>query len=670
MNYKMVMVIACMLAIGFVLSGCTEQQHSPDDTKQPDDQTPSNVNDFRFPPLDITAPVPKSPVNYEEMKHTLGDIIITYPSHIMSNQLLSLGGDCFIQLENTGSTTQTVYTKPIENIASSSDIPPWNMHFFSFHDTTITLEAGEQQELHYFASLDGEGQFTVDFPFWQASDESDKVSVSVIFYSSNHRPEFPNTAYIYGLVTDASNGKPVVGAEVVGMYYNGREHVWRENTDESGRYVLPAPATVDITSYFADQKLAYNSLGHFVTIQAEGYDYYYIDDIALDREEEYRLDISLQPVEDNVDYAVEWQDSVSEPFGFFWLFVDEDWNKVLATQAKHPPELSMPTSQYVYTINNGDLWSFSTDDECWGGDITSNGEYIALGSHDENLYVVDAETGAQMWSKNCGGMNRKVEFSHDGRMLLSGPVSTGGQRADFGLYTTADGTLEQSFTTDFDWLRSGVFSDDDAYVVVGLAGGFLSMYSTQTGDQIWENYIGEFPLFLAIDDDENIYASGKGRTLFSYNAEGTLRWSYRVPDHTVTSGALSSDGKHLVLGTVGGWVYYLDATTGGVIWRLRLAGEVETIGHNAVSISEDGYNIAIGGGPENYLVVLNTKGTNLFYHSSSLNDDPVLNDKWASIGEGASAGTQKGVMCTVISDDGSQLLAAYGDSTIRYFVKQ
>jgi len=174
-------------------------------------------------------------------------------------------------------------------------------------------------------------------------------------------------------------------------------------------------------------------------------------------------------------------------------------------------------------------------------------------------------------------------------------------------------------------------------------------------------------MFLAIDNKNNTYAAGKARTFFSFDSKGKVRWSYRVPDHTAGTGAISKDGSRVAIGTNGGGGYYLDGSNGKVLWRVKISDV--NVGHNAVSMSTDGKYIVVGGAPNNHLTVFNEKGTKIFEHSADQNPDPILNAKWATIGAGASDGTQRGIMGTYTTD-GTKIIAAYGDNYIRMFVKE
>jgi outer membrane protein assembly factor BamB len=666
---KQSVVVLIIVVITLSLCGCTgPEKNSGDNNPLPGGG--GNNEDFQLPSLTNLAPLPEPPVTGEEKTIVLGNLEFTYYDAIFSDGIFSLGADILIHVKNNGTATDTFYTQRDLDMRAAYQIPNWVMHFFAYQTATITLQPSEEKTLHYFSSNDGSGEFTVNFEFWQQTDQSDKIIAPINITSLTESHTFETTSAIYGYVLDKTTQQPIGNAEVIVNFYNGRETAARETTDAQGRYVASTPSIDDITAYFGGQEITYQSLGFFVTVQKDGYEYYYQDEVSPERGEQLRLDINLTPKETTETYTLDWENNVSDYYGFFWLKIDDDWNYVAASQAKHIPELNKATHFYFFDAKTGEQkWSFPTENECWGFDINQDGTLVAAGCSDGYVYVVNTNDGSLHWKKDSGGMNRFVEFSHDGTLLLTGPAPSGTNTAyDFVLYNVSDGSIVRGFSGYNNWLRNGRFTDDDSKFVVGLSGGYVAMFDTTSGERLWENYVGEFPLFLAIDNQDNTYACGKGRTLFSFDKDGDLRWSYRVPDHTTTAGMITPDGSHVVIGTVGAWVYDFNGATGEVRWRQRITGE--NVCHNAVSVSSGGGYVAIGSGPDNVLTIFNTKGTKIFEHTSTLNPDPILDEKWATIGPTASAGTQKGIMCTVISSDGSTVIAGYGDDYIRSFTKQ
>jgi len=631
---------------------------------------------YPFPAIDVSLPVKLPSQIPENRTLKLGNLQITYPSITTSYPPYTMGTDLLIKVKNTGNSNEAFSITPAKDLVLKK--PNWCLHFFAFHPDSMTIKPGEEKILHYFASNDDAGQFDLNIDFWQ---EKDKVTALVKFYSgTREEANLPLTSIVYGYIRDKNTGKGINGADVSIYLFSGRGS-YRGSTDDAGRYAIAVPSIEDVTAFFGDQKI-YASFNNLITVLANGYEYYYSDNIASKRSEKLKKNIDLSLITKKPTWNMKWEQKVSDYYGFFWLFADDNWKYIVTDQAKHTPQLNNPTNFYLFDALTGkQLWKHPTGNECWGIDITRDGSLVAAGCHDNYIYIINTTDGSLKWQKNFGVMNREVEFSHDGKYLLTGPVSqtaaseeeqakyniTRVNNIDFALFNSADGSIVKEFIGYREALRSSKFSPNDSKFVVGMSSGQTSMIDTVTGTKLWDAYIGEFPMFLAIDNKNNTYAAGKARTFFSFDSKGKVRWSYRVPDHTAGTGAISKDGSRVAIGTNGGWVYYLDGSNGKVLWRVKISDV--NVGHNAVSMSTDGKYIVVGGAPNNHLTVFNEKGTKIFEHSADQNPDPILNAKWATIGAGASDGTQRGIMGTYTTD-GTKIIAAYGDNYIRMFVKE
>lgn len=173
-----------------------------------------------------------------------------------------------------------------------------------------------------------------------------------------------------------------------------------------------------------------------------------------------------------------------------------------------------------------------------------------------------------------------------------------------------------------------------------------------------KNIIGEFPLFFATDENKNVYAWGKSRTLFAFDKDGKLKWKYRIPD---LAGYGAMGGGKIAIATVGGNLYLFD-TNGNLLWQRGIflqrerpnyaKEEAIAVGHNGVAISKDGKLIVVGT-IDNCVVVYNDKGTIVWKYCKQ--PEPNAPDIFP------------GVKNVQISDDKKTIIAAYGDNFIRKF---
>ncbi len=617
---------------------------------------------------DLSNPVMQPRVIGENKTLAVGNIEISYYSVAASYDVISLGVDFFIRARNNGVHNETL------SATLASTPPAFTWQLFFYQNESFTLAPGEEKTLHYFASNDEPGQADLLFDFWQKPDKSDKATANITLFRGSDRDEnLTKSAIVYGRVSDKATGNPVFGADVVVNLFSGRG-AYEAKTDWNGNYAVAVPGVDDIASFLGPASGNYRSLNYSITISYPGYGYLYLGNVSPMRGEKLQVDILLSPFSRSASYALDWESNVSEPYGFFRVAADKDWNYAVAVQAKHSPELNVPSLFFVFDAKTGkQVFSQATQNECWGVSMSSDGKTVAAACSDGYVYALGISAGnvSLKWSARdpTGNMRRWVEISHDGKLVLTGPlVAAPSSRYAFVLLNASTGELVRGFEGDFAWLRNARFSADDSRLVVGGSDGVLEMYETASGKKLWENRIGEFPFVLEMDGNGNTYATGKGRTIYSFDPSGKERWSFRVPDHAPYAGAISADGSKLAFSTMQGWVYYVDTATGGVYWRKRIASN--NAAFNALSMSADGKTIAVGGAPQNLLQVLDDKGNTLFGNTAPANDDPALAQKWAGIGYKASDNTQRGTMGTFMSADGSRILAAYGDDYVREFSRR
>ena len=257
-------------------------------------------------------------------------------------------------------------------------------------------------------------------------------------------------------------------------------------------------------------------------------------------------------------------------------------------------------------------------------------------------------------------MNRWVRFSPDGSVLVIGPMAG----SDVAMVGTATGKILWQSSGMFDWLRNAVWSPDGQRVITGHSGGNIAMF-TGDGELLWRQSIGEFPMMLEIDSQNNSYLAGKNRELVSFDAAGKERWRYRIGNNVVAAGwnNLSEDAGMIVLGTIGGWIQAY-STDGELLWQRRLPGTLQ--GHNALDITPDGEYIVVGSAGEadvaGFVTLFSRDGTVLWETRALDRRDegdityPYEYDH-----------NQRGVITVAISDDGKTIAAGYGDSTLRIF---
>lgn len=641
LNNLILVLAVVLLASGCVSQSPAEYQNLPPPGTPPQEKPVEEGvgEEFMLPSFDASMPLPKAPEG-QWVKKQLGDVEISYFSTSIIRGMTESGADFFITLKNNGSSEATVDFSPVQEL--QKDVPSWNLHFYSLQDPPVKIAAGGEKKLWYFASLDkSTGQFTVNFKLWLGNNES--AIASVVFGSAEEDFRGKETSVIYGYVKDES-GKPVSNARIDAMMNCGR-FGFRGDSDEQGRYMIRVMGMEDIDALYGTRELACDSYDYYISITKDGYEHYFNDHVAPTRKDFARIDIVLERKKEDVSYSLKWEKKVDDSYGFFWVKPSDDWSVFSATQAKHPPELGKPTNFYLFDSQGNVLWKQPTENECWGIDIAGDGSKVVAGCHDGKVYTVD-RSGKLLWSFDEGGMIRSACLSRDGKKILSGAIRK------LYLFDAESGAKTEVPWID-EWFRNCVFYRDDSGFVVGSR--TVAAFDSKT-NKLWQFVIGEFPMFLGADQNKNVFAAGKSRTIFSFDADGNLRWKHRIPDHVVTAGAATPDGSKIALGTVGGMVYLFDGS-GSLLWKraTMVVGEHGTVGHNAVAISADGKRIAVGTAPANCVIVYNERGTTMW--KGCVEPEKISNDLMV------------GVTNVQISGDANKIIAAYGDNYIREFVR-
>ena len=592
----------------------------------------------------------------EEVSVTIGPVTISTTSPVDITKM-EFSTNLYFTARNNGAQKVTLVTDGTPTMPGTVF---W-VHFFWFFDIDgVELEPGEEKILEYMIANEGPGDGLLEFGYsiLETSEEG-TLSVRVRSDVSPHFNELAVSAAVSGKISTGSglSTANLANAEIRLYYYSGRDSIAGQ-IDSQGNYSIDCPAVEELEDAFGSRPLPYSTLGYYLFVDMDGYSLGYRGSIEPHRGETVTVDLTLSPVGTR-SYAKIGELKEVGDHGYWWLLPNADFSSVAAVQARHPAALETPGHIVMTDLNGLELWKVATDDECWGFDISAEGQ-IAASSHLGTIYMLNS-FGNILWTKNMGGMVRDVEFSPDGLFLFTGP--SGSEEIALLDSSTGDEIWSQSGAGMNQWMRNSRCSSDGKRIIVGYSGGRVEMF-TDAGVLLWTTYIGEFPMVFEIDDQYNVYASGKNRELVSFDAVGNLRWRERIPNHVVTAGSdnMSDDGSLIVLGTVGGLAIAIDSS-GVVLWQRPLEG---FRGHNALDVTPDGKWIVIGTageeGRSGTVALFDRNGTKIWSDTSLDRRDtgeiPTLHEYDHN---------QRGAITVAVSDDARYIAAGYGDSTIRIF---
>ncbi len=584
---------------------------------------------------------------------------------------------------NQGSQPLTLDFSSWDEILSTK--PDWLFHFFKFFGygggpASTVLAPGASATLEFYVSKDVSGgqpvQTTLPFTF-QVKETGQQGTLSVTFIGDDQIMQLreTKTSTIAGRVT-SGNSLPVANAlvSVAAFNENLEQHV---RTDADGNFRFGVLSADDMKTIMGPRTLPYASIDYFITVEADGYTMAYQGGLAPGSGQTVTRNVILNARSPLPSYQLVGELATSGKLAYWWIRFAGNGDRVVSVQGQHPPvDPSTPGHIIAVDLTGKELWRIETGQQCWGLDVSSDGNRIAAGCYDGYAYVADLN-GALLYKVHIGSPSvTDVRFSPDGRYLLGDGIGSG--ITGFTVMNAGTGAVVWDSSRDVaagQGPQGGYktrWSADSKRVVAG-SGGPISMFD-DSGKLIWRNNIGVSPLWLEVDEAYNTYAAGKSRELFSWDKDGKLRWRHRLA-HTSNEAwpGISADASIMVVPTFNGllqainsagqllWQRFLpalpDISPQGIAWE-RIFGP----GHNALSLTPDGNLIAVGS--RGYQTLLyDRNGTLVFSHSAAVRSDSQGPDPTV-------IRNYPGVTGISLSPDGKYIAAGYADSVIRIFARQ
>jgi WD40 repeat protein len=398
------------------------------------------------------------------------------------------------------------------------------------------------------------------------------------------KDELSNVEFI---ILDKYSNEEIKDATITALLPSGMEQVQAIYNNE--KYELDIPSNEYLERIKSEYKIDLENTGYFLQISKAGYKNYLKSNFLPKKGEDKRT-LALEPLDKVGNYKLE--ETVKSGYSVWWIKSSANGNYIAASQGAHGQEgIEPPSYSKVLLLSEEGkkIWENEVGGECWGLDISFDGNYIASGCHDGKIYVWN-RSGKKLWeyANENGNQVRWVKFSPDSKYLLSGPVNN--RPEESGIFNVATGELKWSYYTG-DYLREGVFSSDGKTTYFDSANGIIHALNTETGKLKWsgngDHYI-PFMFYLS-ESTKQIYTTGKGLAFTALESDtGKFRWQTSV-DQTITAANTASDGS-IVGVTVGGMIYKLNKI-GEIEWARHYGG----VGHNGVHYTDNGQYILLGG---------------------------------------------------------------------------
>jgi len=234
---------------------------------------------------------------------------------------------------------------------------------------------------------------------------------------------------------------------------------------------------------------------------------------------------------------------------------------------------------------NQTLWTFMTGAGVEFSPAVVNSR-VYVGSDDDNVYALNAATGALVWKYTTGS------YVGSSPAVAGGVVYVGSYDDNVYALNATTGVLVWKYTTGAGiWesspaVANGVVyigSDDDNVYALNAATGAL-VWKYTTGGQVTSSPAVANGVVYIGSDDDNVYALNA--------ATGALVWKYTTGSYVWSSPAVANDT--VLVGSRDYGVYALNATTGALVWKYTTGSYVwssPTFANGVVFVGSDDDNV-------------------------------------------------------------------------------
>ena len=212
----------------------------------------------------------------------------------------------------------------------------------------------------------------------------------------------------------------------------------------------------------------------------------------------------------------------------------------------------------VYALSNeGNLkWQFWTGGEVWSSP-SSDGHTIFVGSDDGKLYALDMD-GKMVWKTNLAGKVRSSSpcVSINAEDLGLPSIYIGTQSGDLYRINKDNGAILWSTNLGSPLLSSP--SSIQSYVLIGSSDGYLNCVRSSTGSVIWRfktaDKVWSSPLLTR---DLKVFVGSLDSHIYHIDiVTGRLIWKF--PTMSMIDSSPSLSGGTLLVGSRDGYLYFFD----------------------------------------------------------------------------------------------------------------
>lgn len=205
------------------------------------------------------------------------------------------------------------------------------------------------------------------------------------------------------------------------------------------------------------------------------------------------------------------------------------------------------------------IWEFQCEDEIRGG-LSLADKTLYLGCYDNNVYALNAETGAFLWKYPTeGGVVSRPAIYEDNLYFGS---------EDFRLHAVfgRNGRLNWTYYTKGP-IRSSPFIAE-GHIFIGSDDGYVHAVNATTGRHAWRADAGAPVRSSPVVNNDLVYVGCETGDFYCLDFSGDIKWRFKAK-RAITSTPVI-DKNVVYFSSVDSTLYALDANSGWVIWRFRL----------------------------------------------------------------------------------------------------
>jgi outer membrane protein assembly factor BamB/tRNA A-37 threonylcarbamoyl transferase component Bud32 len=205
------------------------------------------------------------------------------------------------------------------------------------------------------------------------------------------------------------------------------------------------------------------------------------------------------------------------------------------------------------------VWTFQCEDEIRGS-VNFDSGLIYVGAYDNNLYAINASTGAFTWKfASEGGIVSKPG-------IQDGVVYFGSEDHRLYALSSRSGKLMWTYFTDGPIRSSPRLAE--GHVFIGSDDGYLHAVNTASSRRVWRVEAGSPIRSTPCIANEMVYFGCESGEIFCVDFRGDMKWRFKAK-RAVNSSPLVAQGA-VFFSSLDGFLYSVDAKTGWVIWRYRM----------------------------------------------------------------------------------------------------